>query len=947
MYKLRIHSYNCKNLKSSLNEIQEICDQSDILLLQETWLRNSELHLLNQIHPQFCGLGISAMNTESELHLGRPHGGVAIIWRKHLSEYIFPVNYNDTRLQGIELALDKIKILVINIYMPCSTQENLELFTQYLTKIDSVITASDTPYCMIMGDFNANLKLSENGEISQLFGKKLMEYCDREQLCISDYTRNTSLNPYTFISASQGSTSWLDHCICTYSMNDLITEVGIIYKYVTSDHLPIQLVLDVDLCTTQSCDSTDQCVQTRVIKWNTLTNSELESYKHASKQLLTDITLNHKLLQCHDPHCMDNDHILAIDELYNGIVNALHVSSEPLQKERSCSDKVQQVPGWNDYCKELHSLARDAFLTWRSNGSPRYGPIYEAMSKSRAQFKRVLRQCKSDKNRLMCDSLAKKLLLKDTKQFWNEVNSSIGKKMKLSTITINGVTGSKNICSLWKDHFSGLLNSSTSSKHKESVMQTLDEISKSSTRHVLFNTGDIDMCLKKLKKGKSAGIDRISSEHLLHASPIVCFYLSCLFNGMLIHGYLPEQLMKSTIITLVKDKKGLLCDKDNYRPIAITTAISKLLELVILEKFSEYLSSTTHQFGFKKHQSTDMCIFAMKEVIEYYNKLSSPVFLCFIDASKAFDKINHWCLYKKLLDRNMPRVIVRLLMIWYSSQSFNVKWEGCISESFHVSNGVRQGGILSPHLFSVYMDELSTQLMESNIGCHFNNVNVNHLFYADDAVLLAPTAGSLQTLINICYAYSVEHEITYNTKKSVCMTVVPNLYKELHIPTLFLGCKALKTVNEHKYLGVIIQCSGMDDLDISRQIRATYIQGNCIIHKFRGCSDYVKVQLFKTYCYNMYGSQLWAKYSTGVLDKLRVAFNNVFRIFMSIDRRASISAAFIQKHVHHFNVLQRKIVFGFRKRLLYSGNSIVKAIVHSPYFIYGSALNSQWRRLLF
>ena len=157
----------------------------------------------------------------------------------------------------------------------------------------------------------------------------------------------------------------------------------------------------------------------------------------------------------------------------------------------------------------------------------------------------------------------------------------------------------------------------------------------------------------------------------------------------------------------------------------------------------------------------------------------------------------------------------------------------------------------------------------------------------------------------------------------------------------------MKTVNEYKYLGVIVQCNGMDDLDISRQIQTTYIQGNCIIHKFRGCSDYVKVQLFKTYCYNMYGSQLWAKYSTGVLDRLRVAFNNVFRIFMSIDRRASVSQAFIQRHVYHFKVLQRKIVFGFRTRLLNSGNLIVRGIVNSPYFIYGSALNAQWRKVLF
>ncbi len=85
---------------------------------------------------------------------------------------------------------------------------------------------------------------------------------------------------------------------------------------------------------------------------------------------------------------------------------------------------------------------------------------------------------------------------------------------------------------MWKDHFSGLLNSSTSSKYKESVMQSLDVISNSSTRDVLFNAGDIGKCLRKLKKGKSAGIDHISSEHLLHSSPIVCFYISCLFNGM-------------------------------------------------------------------------------------------------------------------------------------------------------------------------------------------------------------------------------------------------------------------------------------------------------------------------------------------------------------------------------------------------------------------------------
>ena len=175
-----------------------------------------------------------------------------------------------------------------------------------------------------------------------------------------------------------------------------------------------------------------------------------------------------------------------------------------------------------------------------------------------------------------------------------------------------------------------------------------------------------------------------------------------------------------------------------------------------MEKYANYLVTDSHQFGFKKCHSTDMCIFVIKEVIDYYNTLSSPVYACYIDASKAFYRINHWCLFRKLLDRKMPLIIVRLLMVWYSTQQFSVQWDGIISESFYVENGVRQGGILSPQLFNVYMDELSIRLSNAYVGCYYNSVCVNHFYYADDAVLLAPTVSSLQSLVDICHEYAVE-----------------------------------------------------------------------------------------------------------------------------------------------------------------------------------------------
>ena len=114
--------------------------------------------------------------------------------------------------------------------------------------------------------------------------------------------------------------------------------------------------------------------------------------------------------------------------------------------------------------------------------------------------------------------------------------------------------------------------------------------------------------------------------------------------------------------------------------------------------------------GFKKQHGTDTCIYVMKEIINRYQRLGSSVYLSFLDASKAFDRINHDTLFKKLVNRNVPAYIVRLLVFWYSHQQMFVKWGNVMSSVFTVSNGVRQGGVLSPYLFNVYMDGLSEML---------------------------------------------------------------------------------------------------------------------------------------------------------------------------------------------------------------------------------------------
>ena len=115
---------------------------------------------------------------------------------------------------------------------------------------------------------------------------------------------------------------------------------------------------------------------------------------------------------------------------------------------------------------------------------------------------------------------------------------------------------------------------------------------------------------------------------------------------------------------LLKNKTGDSSDKGNYRPIALVTACSKIFEICLLKMLEMYLDTDDHQFGFKNQHATDMCIFTVKSVIKYYTKQNSSVSTCFLDAAKAFDRVSHWTLFSKLIQRNIPLVIVRIILFF-------------------------------------------------------------------------------------------------------------------------------------------------------------------------------------------------------------------------------------------------------------------------------------------
>ena len=164
-------------------------------------------------------------------------------------------------------------------------------------------------------------------------------------------------------------------------------------------------------------------------------------------------------------------------------------------------------------------------------------------------------------------------------------------------------------------------------------------------------------------------------------------------------------------------------------------------------------------------------IFLLQNIVNYFVTRGSSVYITALDASKAFDRVDHSKLFDKLIKRGTPYCFVGVLRDWYGKLYCQVRWNGYLSSMFTVTCGVRQGGVLSPLLFNVYTDELIDTLMSSNCGCHIGKQFYGCLMYADDIILLSPSLSGMQHLMDICSDYAKLHYLVFNNKKTVCCVI--------------------------------------------------------------------------------------------------------------------------------------------------------------------------------
>ena len=269
------------------------------------------------------------------------------------------------------------------------------------------------------------------------------------------------------------------------------------------------------------------------------------------------------------------------------------------------------------------------------------------------------------------------------------------------------------------------------------------------------------------------------------------------------------------------------------------------------------------------------------------------------------------------------------MMYWYLNMKTRCTWRQSYSEYFDVLTGTKQGGVLSPRIFSMYMDELIQRLKKKGIGCYILEVFIACLLYADDVCLLAPSRSAMQKLLDICENYCIEYCLSFNVKKSKILTF--GKMKSIDINPLMLDNKPIDFVPQWSYLGTTIVSGSNISFSTSSELSKFYRSYNSLLSAVHKPNALVLMNLLYSNCIPSltYAAEV-KDVSNREMQTLNVALNNAIRRIFSYHRWES--TRFLRQQLCYPNVTE---IFHNRRRHFIasckqSENDLIRFLISLP-----------------
>ena len=466
-----------------------------------------------------------------------------------------------------------------------------------------------------------------------------------------------------------------------------------------------------------------------------------------------------------------------------------------IRKTKKSSRKKKDKPWFDEECvtlkKEISSCGR--YIRTHPDNVSKREKIYELKKKLRNTVRRNKMEFQKSIINDMCGDLRKK----QQKEYWNRLRKLEGRKEEQKYVPDFTLI----------NHFKELL-------YDDRV--TLKFNKQNKTKGALdypISPEELQDATKILKNGKGTGIDVILNEIL---SPLVKLYPKLVlraFNDILSeHGTLSQDWLHSLVSAI--HKKGTKDDPDNYRGISLMSCLGKLFLTIVNNRLTTFCLSkgliSSSELGFVQgNRTSDPHIILHNLINKYCHKQKGKhLFGCFVDFSKAFDSVPRNLLIKKLQDRGIDGRILEIIKTLYLEDTASVKIGNTYSPPFKTNRGVRQGCVLSPLLFILFLSDLQETLDESIDNAKLDkDTEISCIMWADDILIFSESKEGLQQKLNSLYEYSEANELTVNTKKTKCM-VFNKTGRLLKKYNFYYNNLLLENVREYKYLGFLVTPSG-------------------------------------------------------------------------------------------------------------------------------------------
>ena len=714
-------------MRNNIDLIREISSMNvDILFLQETFVVDSDLGLFDYIDERYYSIAVGAVYSDKAIEsgTGRPMGGLGVIWKKDCN-FNVEVLSSERDYLVLRLKFNSFDIIIVNTYIRSDLGDPTSLanYLLNLNKLEQVLSDYNSENIFFIGDFNSDPFLSRSWPY-------LCDFIDNNELRCFDFEMLDN-ETYTHVNYGNSLCKWLDHVIGRCSDNVNVLDVKVLYDIVGSDHVPLLVTFKLCRDEINPLPLINDFCNDSYVDWENIPVVQIKDISKIAAQHQGSICNSEvyfcDVLGCRNKLCTQN-----IDLLYDKIVDSIKVSVVEFKKNKIRKNKYNVIPGWNRRVKQFHKTCRLNFKTWFSVGKPRNGQIYDNMINSRKIFKKELKNCKKQRVDEISKSIELSFRNKDMKSFWKDIKSK--RNIISNPHVIDGVSDTEGIVKLFTNKFLPQIDTVDNSDNIWGT-DVLNKVKNDKVFNLCLSTDTLIKLINELNSG--CGHDLCHSKLLKGADISFLDNISSFINICYKHCYFPYKLLMGTISPIIKNNKKSKSCSSNYRPIMVSSCILKVIESHVLSVLKSKINLNCLQFGYMPGMSTSNACTLLKETVYYNLTKKSNIYSYFIDLSKAFDNVNHFKLLDKLLQYGVDADIVLLVGSYLRNQVACIKWNDVIGNYRVVNSGVRQGGILSPFLFNLYVDNLIANISNIGYGCKFGLSRVNIIAYADDMVLLS------------------------------------------------------------------------------------------------------------------------------------------------------------------------------------------------------------------